>query len=350
MAEAGSPGELLPLKARYLEVVAAHFRRRRSVLTLCGLCVELHDRLTAKALCFARERMLQLGLGSAPPHALLVCGDRGRREQTLRGENRYFLLHEEEAPRFLLFRRQVQASLQEVGLLSGDAGIWHGSLSEWRDFLDEAFAQVEVPPPENFLAALPPFAAAQKGEPQELPGELSPVALADLVFILGEQSLATEALSAAARTMQHERNRPPFLQLARRTVARPVALGRFGGWRLERSGEHKGELNLKEYALAPLVQALRVLALLAGDQVRGSGDRIHLLLEKGWLDAELAERLLKGYQCLMQLRILLEIRGEEGSFCNPEEFSAETEARFRNSLEALQSLQKTGQQRLAAQG
>ena len=351
IGEADSPAQLLPLQARYREVVATHFRRRRSVLALCGLCCELHDRVLAKALNFAGERMLQLGQGSAPGYALLVSGDRGRCEQTLQGANRYFLLHEEQAPRFLLFRRQVAALMQECGLQGGEVPIWHGSLRGWSSFLGEAFAREEPPAPENFLAALPPFAAAPSPQSHEpAAGELGPVELADLIFVQGEAALAAEALAAAARTMQAECSRDPFLQLARQTIGRPVALGRFGGWRLERSGAHKGELKLKEFALDPLVMTLRVLALQLGNRAGGSVDRVRLLQEKGFLDVELAERLLQAFQCIMQLRILLEMRGEDGSFCNPEEFSPETESRFRSALEAVLGLQKIGYQRLVAQG
>jgi CBS domain-containing protein len=354
IAGAGSPGELLPLKARYQEVVSAHFRRRRSVLALCELCCALHDRLIAKALAFAGERLEQLGQGRAPRYALLVSGDRGRGEQTLQGKNRYFLLHDESASRFLLFLRQVQASLLEVGLPGGDQTLWHGTLKQWRSFVGESFMPAPSAAPETFLAALPPFAAPQKAEPAPVLGspelESRPAELADLVLVQGEPSLAGEALAAASRALQAGRNTEPFMQLARRVLGLPVALGRFGGWRLERSGEHKGELNLKEYALDPLVMTLRVLALHAGDEARGSVERIRLLQEKGLLDVDLAGRLLQAYQVLMQLRILLEIRDEDGeSYCHPEEFSAETEARFRGALEALLNLQKIGYQKLVAQ-
>jgi len=351
IAEAPSPGDLLPLRARYLEVVSAHFRRRRSVLALCELCGGLHDRLLSKALAFAEERMLQMGQGKAPPYALLVSGDRGRGEQTLRGKNRYYLLHDEQATRFLLFRRQVSAALLELGLAVGDAALWHGSLREWHGLLGGPPAQGEGPVQQDFLAALPPFAAPQQAEPRQLPGAWLPETLADLCFLKGEAALAREALSAAARTLQLERSGDPFLQVARRVIALPVALGRFGRWRLERSGARKGELNLTEYALAPLVKTLRVLALHEGILASGSVDRIKGLLNAGALDVELAGRLLQAFQCLVQLKVLIEIRGEEGdSFCNPEEFSAETESRFRNSLDALLSLQKISYQRLVAQG
>jgi CBS domain-containing protein len=350
--DAAAPEEIPPLTARYLELVSAHFRRRRSVLALCGLCGALHDRIIARALAFAGERTLQSGQGGVPGFALLVCGDRGRGEQTLRGENRYFLLHEEQTPRFLLFHRHLSAALQETGLPGWDGTLWHGNLKDWRELLAGSFGQDAPPAPqEDFLAALPPFAAPRKVEPQALPsGEWNPLLLADLVFLQGKATLATEALAGAARTLQGERFRDPFLQLARRIVALPVALGLFGRWRVEREGAHKGELNLNEFALDPLVMTLRVLALHLGIESGGSVERIHLLLEKGALDVELAGKLLKAYQVIMQLKILIEIRGDHGeSYCHPEEFSPETEARFRAALDAVLSLQKIAYQRLVGQ-
>ena len=347
ISQAGSPAEILPLRTRYLEVASVHFRRRRSVLALCDLCCDLHDRLLSKAISFAEERMVQLGQGKAPSYAVLVCGDRGRHEQTLAGENRYFLLHEEQGTRFLLFRRQFASALQEVGLPGGGQTLWHGGLKEWRTFLGARLAHGEPPAPEPFLAALPPFATAQP-EPQAPPGvDGSALELADLAFLKGEEPFAAPALAGSVRALQGETNGDPFLQLARRVVALPLALGRFGGWRLERSGKQKGRLNLKQYALDPLVMLLRVLALYAGDASGGSVQRIQLLQEQGFLDVELAERLLQAYQCIMQLKVLLEIRGDEaGLYCSPQDFSTETEARFRNALDTVQSLQKIGYQRL----
>jgi len=351
IAEASLPGELIPLRARYLEVVSAHFRRRRSVLTLCELCCGMHDRLLSKALAFAEERMLQMGQGKAPAYALLVSGDRGRGEQTLRSKNRYYLLHDEQATRFLLFHRQVAAALLELGLAAGEAALWHGSLKDWRKLLGGPAGQQEGVPQQDFLAALPPFAAAQQAEPRQLPGEWRPETLADLRFLTGQAPLAQGALGAAAQALQIERAGAPFLQVARQVIALPTALGRFGRWRLERGEERKGELNLTEYALGPLVKTLRVLALHEGVLASGSVDRIKGLLDLGALDVELAGRLLQAFQCLMQLKVLIEIRGEEGdSFCNPEEFSPETESRFRNALDALLSLQKISYQKLVAQG
>ena len=344
--------QLPPMQARYREVISAHFRRRQSVLALCESCNRLHDEVLAKALSLASERMLQLGQGSAPVHAVLVSGDRGRGEQTLQGENRYFLLREDDSPRFYLFIRQVSALLKDAGLLSGDQMFWHGSLDEWRGLLAVGTPAGEAGEKGISLAALPPFAPPVKQGPQEMPDwQWRLESLTDLCFVRGDARLASEALSAAGRTVQEERHRGQFMQLARRVIGLPLALGRFGRWRLRRTGEHQGELNLDELALGPLVMTTRVLAVHAGVDAVGTVERIKALLEKGALDVELAERLLKAYQCFMQLKIVSEIRSEEsGAFCNPDEFDEAEAARFKSSLEAVLNLQKIGYQRIVGQG
>lgn len=352
---ADSAGELQQLRARYRELVSAYFRRRQSALALCGACSALHDRLAARALSLAGERMLQAGLGEAPLHALLVSGDRGRREETLHSENRYFLLYQDGAAHLSPFGAQLAATLKEVGLASGEQTLWHGSFGEWRALLKRSFAQGEagdqerVPPS---LSPLAPFASPSRQGPQELPEwEWHLEAMADLCLVQGDPSLASQALNAAALTVQAVRRRGPFLQLARRVIGLPLALGLFGRWRLQREGEHRLELNLEEMALGPLVMTVRVLAAHAGVPGNATADRIQGLLEKGALDVELAERLLKAYQCFMQLKILSEIRSEgSGAFCDPEQFDEAEDARVRSALEAVLSLQKIAYQRMVGQG
>jgi signal-transduction protein with cAMP-binding, CBS, and nucleotidyltransferase domain len=351
--EAASLDELHPLQARYREVASAYFRRRQSVLAFCGACNQLHDRVLMKVISLAEERMLQMGQGPAPVHALLVCGDRGRREATLHSENRYLLLHDDDTPRFFLFSRQLSAALREAGLLADERMFWHGSLREWRTLLGGSLpSDAEEDGTGSLLAPLPPFAAPVKKGAQEMPQRQWQLeAMTDLCGAKGDEDLISLALTAAARTLQQERHRAPFLELARRVIGMPLALGRFGRWRLQRNGEHRGELDLEELALGPLVMTLRILAVHSGINTCGTVDRIQALVEKGALDVELAERLLKAYQCLMQLKMLSEIRSEDsGFFWNPEELDGGAEARLRSSLEAVLNLQKITYQRIVVQG
>lgn len=347
-----APGieELKPMQARYRELICAHFRRRQSVLALCDACNRLHDRILERAVYQARERMQELGQGKAPPHALLVSGDRGRGEQTLYGENRYFLCYESEQNGFL-FSRQLGQTLAETGLLTGDQMFWHGTVEKWRALLGEGFPLRDPVDARNLLAALPPFAAPLKQGPQQMPEWAWRLeSLTDLHPVAGGGRLAEAALAAAAESVARESRRGPFLQLARRVIGLPLAVGRFGGWRVERGGERRGELNLDELALGPLVMTVRVLAVDAGVTARGTVERIKGLLERGALDVELSGRLLKAFQVIMQFKVLSEIRSEEtGSYLNPEELDEEEGVRLKGALESVLNLQKIAYQRMVGQ-
>ncbi|MBU5613278.1 putative nucleotidyltransferase substrate binding domain-containing protein [Geomonas azotofigens] len=348
IAEAPIPAALVPLQARYRELVSAHFRRRNSTLALCGACNALHDRVLLRAAQLAEERMRDLGQGTAPVYALLVSGDRGRGEQTLYGRNRYLLLHQLDSQRFYLFSRQLTQALHEAGLLAEGEVPWHGSLTEWRSLLKNVDRQ-QPPPPE--LEPMLPFAAAQKQAAPPLPEwRWRLESMADLCHVAGFEPLGEQALTAAAAALKEQRGRDPFFQLARRVINLPLALGHFGRWRLERGGEHQGEIDIETLGLSPLVQLVRILALQAEVHEGGTLERIRQLLYRGALDVDLAERLLKALQCLMQLRIEGEIRSEEAAaFANPEEFSMALDARLRSALEAVLSLQKIAYQRLVGQ-
>ncbi|WP_224957665.1 putative nucleotidyltransferase substrate binding domain-containing protein [Geomonas subterranea] len=349
IAQAPTPTALVPLQARYRELLAAHFRRRTSPLALCGACNALHDQVLRRASQLAEERMRDLGQGTAPVYALLVSGDRGRGEQTLYARNRYLLLHQLDSQRFYLFSHQLTQALCESGLLAEGEAPWHGSLTEWRSLLKNGERHQEPRPPD--LEPMLPFSSAQKKAAPPLPEwRWRLESMADLCHVAGFEPLGEQALSAAAAALREQRGRDPFFQVARRVINLPLALGHFGRWRLERVGEHQGEIDIETLGLSPLVQLVRILALQAEVHEGGTLERVRQLLYRGALDVDLAERLLKALQCLMQLRIEGEIRSEgAGAFANPEEFSMELDARLRSALEAVLSLQKIAYQRLVGQ-
>lgn len=351
VAAAARPDELQPLLARHREVVSAHFRRRSSVLSLCGACSRMHDEVVSRAAQLSEERMLALGKDSAPIYALLASGDRGRDEETLYSRNRYILLHELDPERFQSFGAILSESLAEAGLCSGAEPMWHGSLSLWRQLLKEGEAR-RPDSAQLKLSPLPPFASATRsGAPTMPEWQWRLEAMADLSFVTGYEPLAQQAAAAAAGAFKEQRSRDPFFQLARQVIHLPLALGHFGRWRIDKSPEHKWEIDLERLALTPLVMAVRVLAVHAGVHEGGTLRRVRELLYRGALDVDLAERLLKAFQCLMELRIESEIRTEEsGAFANPEDFSMEKDARVRSSVESVLSLQKIAYQRMVGEG
>ena len=337
---AHTAGELVPLAQGFQRQVYAHFQARQSVLALCSACNDLHDALVGQALRLAAEAMERSGEGDAPLYALLVSGPRGRGEETLLGENRYFLVHGGE-DRAASFAAHLKSALLETGALRDGSELWHCTLRDWCGGSPEASGSVRDP-----------LAPSPMPEPDALPAAaLQLQMLADLRLVQGDAVLAREALAQAAQVMESRRTGVSFMQLVRHVVGLPLAIGHFGRWRLERGGAHEGELNLEELALTPLVATVRILALYEGIRAPGTRERIEALPARGALDVELAERVLKAYQCFMQLKIGYQIaHGESGSFHAPDALEEGEMGRLRGSLATLAHLQKIAYQRLIGQG
>lgn len=350
--ETVAPAELKGLTARHRELLGSHFSRRGSVLALTGAANAWHDLVVARAALLAEERMLSLGQGSAPVYALLVTGDRGREEQTLYGKNRYLLLHQLDSERFYLFTRQFAQSLKEAGVIASEEALWHGSLAEWRALLEGGSTTRKRDLREELENPLPLFAPPLKRGTPPLPDwQWRLEAMADLGFVTGYEPLADEALGAAASALKEQRGHDYFFQLARKAIHLPLALGHFGRWRLEKSGEHKGEIDVEGLGLSPLVGTVRVLAVHLGVQGGGTLHRVRELLYRGAFSVELAQRVLEALQCLMQLRITSEFRGEPaGAYANPEEFTLEQDEKIRAAFTAVLDLQKMAYQRMVGQG
>jgi CBS domain-containing protein len=345
IAAAGSPAELPLLQDRYRELACAHFSRRQAVLPFCDACNSLHDRLLDKVVSLAIKQLLQNGPGAAN-WALLVSGERSRGEQTLRARNHYLLLYRQGADPAPLIGA-LAGALKDAGYLESEQQLWHGTLQDWQVLLEagrQAGEHKELPLPLPFQV---PHAEPQQVNELERRLEL----MTELRFLQGDAALADQVLQSAEQVLKQARSGEAFFQLARRVLSLPLAVGHFGRWRLQRSLEHRGELDLEELALAPLVMTVRVLAVQAEVAGGGTVARIQALLSRGALDVELAERLLKAYQCFMQLKIRYQVGGRgDGAFCEPGALGEVEELRLRNSVAAVFSLQKIGYQRIVVQG
>jgi signal-transduction protein with cAMP-binding, CBS, and nucleotidyltransferase domain len=151
-----------------------------------------------------------------------------------------------------------------------------------------------------------------------------------------------------------EQGTEAFVRLARKITAMPVALGFFGGLRVERSGEHRGEFNVEEFALAPLVKNITILACRFGLSETGTIPRIKKLVGNGRLDVELGDRLLRAYHEFSRQRIVEDVtravEAPSGFYLNPENLNDEDMNNFKNGLESVATLQTIVYQVFAEQG
>ncbi len=329
LKQADYEDELPRLHHRFTRLAADYFRERGSVLALHSLCSGFRDELVCKALRFAEQVMEPDRPGVfSEAYCWLIGGAAGRGEQSLRGDVDYFLVYreaEEGGERYFeKFSYKVMATLEACGLMgSGQRPLslrrlWRGSVDEWQSWLERELSW--------------------GGE-----SRISTVCrLADLRSLHGDGVLSTELEELASERLRKEAVAPSFRQLAKTAVGMPVALGMFGGFRVERSGAYKGCFDLEQQALGPLVLNVGVLSVAAGVRAAGTVDRIKRLLEAGRLDVALAERLLMAFHEFGRHMVLQEMAGvgNGGLYLNPDELAESDRQRVRDALEAVVNLQK----------
>jgi len=103
-------------------------------------------------------------------------------------------------------------------------------------------------------------------------------------------------------------NRAPsqtlFLRLmAHSAVERTPPLGLFGRFVVERTGVHKGTLDLKSRGVFPMTQAMRVYALSLGVRETNTVDRLRAAEAGGALPASAARDLRGAYEVISRLRL-----------------------------------------------
>jgi CBS domain-containing protein len=330
--------QLSLLFERFKLMTEDHFARRGSVVAFHALTAAFHDVLIRKAVELS-EADMELDLKTRPPvpYCFLAAGTAGRMELTFGDGDEYFLVREdpqgEYAAYFEEFLYRVIAILELSGLRSVDrrlvtgAGLWHGTGDEWRS-----------------------WARVQRHQGKEgLDTKLA--SLADLREICGDATLVAGLKGFARSVLIDEQQTDAFVQGVKKLSSLPVALGIFGGFRIERSGEHRGEFNLEEFALAPLIMNVRVLAIGSGLAETSTVDRVKGLVTAGNLGVDLAERLLKAFHVFARQKIISSSAGVmEGVFIKPEKLSEEEEQLFKYGLEAVVNVQRIVYQTFAEQG
>jgi CBS domain-containing protein len=91
--------------------------------------------------------------------------------------------------------------------------------------------------------------------------------------------------------------------LGRITIDRKPPLGFFRTFVVERSGEHKEELDIKTFGTCPIVNAARLFAIDAGIESTNTVDRLSALESLSYLDETLRRDLLESFEFLTLLRL-----------------------------------------------
>lgn len=315
-------------------IAQERFLASESVANLHRSCTHYRDLMSLRAVQLVHQEMDAAGHAAVPvPYALISMGSDGREEQTLITDQDYLLVYDDGGGDdadawFAEFGNRLVDCLESVGFkrCTGDImtsnPTWRGSYKQWRKRLF-AIVRYEV---EDFAKNM-----------------MDLIVLSDARFVLGDQKLGMQLIELI--TDMEKEHFQVMWSMARAATEMKLALGFMRKLWTEPSGEHKGELNVKLLAWAPLVMNVRILAINQGLSATNTVQRINLLEKEGSFSAEMAEGLRESYNILTYHRILIQIRYIKGIqkdayYLDPVLLTTEERERLRQAVLRVEELQK----------
>ena len=251
---------------------------------------EVNDRLIAKILQFAEEK-----IGTPPaPYCWVVMGSEGRREQTFKTDQDNALIYSdcsddgaarEYFERLTAFAQEALATCGYplcTGNYMASNPRWRQPLRIWKNYFHAWIKEADLHGVEDALLFF----------------DMRPVA--------GDFSLFG-ALAATKRDSLKDAGLFKSVLAAIAVTHRPP-LGFFRNFVLERTGEHKNQLDLKTFGTAPIVDATRVLAIDAGIDHTNTSDRLSELSAAPEDDPAVFKDMKEALEFLTLLRIECQLR------------------------------------------
>ncbi|EFM12667.1 protein of unknown function DUF294 nucleotidyltransferase putative [Paenibacillus curdlanolyticus YK9] len=267
---------------------------------------EAYDAIIKRAISLAEAHLARMGMGSPPvPYAYLLFGSGGRQEQTLSSDQDSGLvyadiesLEQAEAGRryFTELSKQIVIQLELLGFprcegnVLSDNPSWGMPLSQWREQINGWF---EEPAWEAVRYLL---------------------IVADGRCVYGEYALSEQLKDIFFNDV---RNHPIITtRMLENTMRHKVLLGVFGQLLKEQYGEDAGSLDLKYGAYIPMVNAVRLMAILQGVRETKTIGRIQALLAAGVISSEEAESITNAFRLFLRLRLMTTEKHENGLYTN----------------------------------
>ncbi|MFN3471343.1 MAG: putative nucleotidyltransferase substrate binding domain-containing protein [Aquificaceae bacterium] len=289
---------------------------------------ELNDRFMKRAVYMAIN---QLGEEPIVPFSIMVLGSEGRREQSLKTDQDNALIYEDYPlldfdPKdyFERFSKVYIEVLLKVGFPPCPGNVmlsnpfWRRSLKEWKAAVKD---WIEKPKSENLLNIAIFF---------------------DFRNVFGDQTLAEDLFKHILEALKENPGFIPFLAVDAVRFRPPI--GFFGDLVVEKSGEHKGEIDIKKGGIFPITQGIRALALEKGIEERNTFERIERLKEVGLLSKEFARDLKESYKFLLSLRFKTQAKkikeGKEAdNYINPKELSRTEKNTLKDAFKIIKEFQ-----------
>lgn len=271
--------------------------------------------------------------------AFVVMGSEGRGEQTLSTDQDNAIIHGdavrgEALARLEAFSTALIDALISIGVPPCPGGImarnpaWRRSLTDWKRELTQ---WLSAPTPENVMT-----------------GSM----FMDLRPLHGRRELADTLREHALHYMSREQG---FLvRMAQNMVNFAPPLGWFGRIKVEKSGERRGEIDLKKAGIFAITDGVKALAMESRCLDGSTHDRMEALVAAGVLKPEQMANLRAAFDFLVVMRLRGQIEAlragrKPGNYIALAQLNAMEQGELRLALQGVAAFQAFIQQRFKLQ-
>jgi CBS domain-containing protein len=175
------------------------------------------------------------------------------------------------------------------------------------------------------------------------------IILTDARPIYGDKELLSNFLRDFFKVLKD--NKSVMKDFYESAVLMPTALSFFGNFKTEKTGDHKDMINIKLLGWAPLILAVRMVAITNDIFETNTLRRIRLLRKKNVIRKDMERDLIDAYLIFVRFRLFNQINNKEGTqgnmnFMNPTELSEDDQGKLRKAMRSVESFQKYIQERL----
>lgn len=311
------------LKEIYLntqEAIANVFNTGKDIEIIQKYISEINDKLVEKAINLVLENY-----NNVPDFAFLVLGSEGRKEQTITTDidNAIAFANKKDKDLILKIGEDINSILLKIGFPRCPGNImtsnpqWVKSIDDWKAQIENWFSNSYA---ENIMTSSIFF---------------------DFRVVYGNKKLENELRNFIFKEIKSYRN---FLvAMAMKSLEIEPPLGFFKDFIVEKSGEHKDELDIKKGGIFPITQGIRVLALENHIPDTNTIDRLRKLESK--LGKNLSSELIEAFKFLQTLRLKTQIEKLKlgklpDNYINPSNLSKMEKDLLKDSFKIIKKFQE----------
>jgi len=311
------------LKELYInvqELVKNLFKTGKDIEILQKYTAELNDRFIQRAVKLTLEEFR-----SDIDFSFIVLGSEGRKEQTLNTDIDNGIIYKDDNQRDLILDigKEIINKLLKIGFpecpgkVMASNPFWVKSVQDWKTTINNWIMR----PDSTNIMNLSIFM--------------------DLRTVYGNRSFSKNIRRHIFNMVDNNKN--VLIVMALKTLEFEPPIGFFRNFIVEKTGEHRNELDIKKGGIFPVVQGMRVLALENKVEKTGTIDRIRQLKDK--IGHNLAEELVESFKFFQTLRLKFQIEKlNEGkkpdNYINPEKLSKFEKDLLKDAFKVVKKFQE----------